>query len=153
MKILALDIGTTTGWAFNIGEQVFYGKWDLKPSRHEGAGMRWIKLRNSLDKIIGSNLVVYEEVAAHKGTAAAHIYGGLIAIVQSWCDEKKVNYTSVPVGTIKKHATGKGNAGKKQMIEAANAKFKLKLSERDHDIADAMWILDWALEEFTNEAK
>ncbi len=119
--------------------------------------MRWIKLRNSLDELYGYaqgrflDLIVYEEVAAHKGTVAAHIYGGLVAILQSWCKEHDIRYTGVPVGTIKKHATGKGNAGKDTMIARANEAFKFlqkPLEEKADDIADALWILDWAVKEY-----
>jgi len=154
MRILALDLGTTTGWAFSADGSTDYGLWNLQPSRHEDAGMRWFKLRNSLNELFGNgdlDLVVYEEVAAHKGTAAAHIYGGLVAHLQYWCSEHNIRYTGVPVGTIKKHATGKGNSGKQAMIDAANKKFAFlqePLGEKDDDIADALWILDWAIQEY-----
>ncbi|MDO8055976.1 MAG: hypothetical protein Q6361_03880 [Candidatus Hermodarchaeota archaeon] len=161
MRILALDLGTTTGWASNYGEAAFYGKWDLKPSRHESASMRWIRLRNSLSNLWEDDknpieIVVYEEIAAHKGTAAAHIYGGLIATLQLWCNRHQIKYTGVPVGTIKKHATGKGNAGKQAMIDAANKRFTFlqePLGEKDHDIADALWLLDYAIQEYGKDGK
>jgi len=151
-------LGTTTGWAGNSGDSInhiYYGKIDLKPSRHEDAGMRWVKLRMSLLRLTKGpspfDLIVYEEIAAHKGTAAAHIYGGLVAHVQLWCKENDIRYTGVPVGTIKKHATGKGNAGKMQMVKAANDKFDFvvePLGEKDHDIADALHLLDYAMHEY-----
>jgi hypothetical protein len=47
------------------------------------------------------------------------------------------------VGTVKKHATGSGNAGKPAMIAAARARgFNLT----DDNEADALAILLWALE-------
>ena len=46
----------------------------------------------------------------------------------------------IPVGTIKKHATGKGNASKEMMIEAARKKLGYK--DDDDNEADALWILD-----------
>ena len=50
---------------------------------------------------------------------------------------------SVPVGTIKRHATGKGNAPKEAMIAAARAR---GFSPADDNEADAIAILHWAIE-------
>jgi Holliday junction resolvasome RuvABC endonuclease subunit len=47
------------------------------------------------------------------------------------------------VGTIKRHATGKGNASKEAMIAAACAR---GYSPADDNEADAIAILHWALE-------
>ena len=40
----------------------------------------------------------------------------------AWCEHHQIPYEGVPVGTIKKHATGKGNAGKEDMIASAQAR-------------------------------
>ena len=50
----------------------------------------------------------------------------------------------VPVGTIKKHATGKGNAGKEAMIEAMQL---LGHPVTDDNEADALALLHWALDQ------
>ena len=52
-------------------------------------------------------------------------------------------YQGVPVGTIKRHATGKGNAPKAAMIAAAHGR---GFSPADDNEADAIAILFWALE-------
>jgi Holliday junction resolvasome RuvABC endonuclease subunit len=86
--------------------------------------------------------VVFEEVRAHKGTAAAHTYGAFLGQLTAWCELHQVPYQGVPVATIKKHATGKGNAGKEEMIAAARAR---GYSPIDDNEADALAILHWAL--------
>ena len=48
----------------------------------------------------------------------------------------------VPVGTIKRHATGKGNASKDEMIAAMRA---LGHAVTDDNEADALAILHWAI--------
>ena len=53
------------------------------------------------------------------GVDAAHAYGGFMAHLTAWCEHHNIPYAGVPVGTIKKHATGKGNASKDLMIGAA----------------------------------
>ena len=49
---------------------------------------------------------------------------------------------SLPEVTIKKHATGKGNAGKAEMIAAATAR---GFDPVDDNHADALALLDWAM--------
>ena len=51
-------------------------------------------------------------------------------------------YRGVPVATIKRHATGKGNAGKDAVIAAMRAKGH---QPGDDNEADALAILYWAL--------
>ena len=79
----------------------------------------------------------------HAGTDAAHIYGGFLATLTAWCERESVAYQGVPVGTIKRFATGKGNAPKDAMIAAVRAR---GFSPADDNEADAIAILLWAIE-------
>lgn len=54
----------------------------------------------------------------------------------------KIPYRGVPVGTIKHHVTGKGNADKEAVIAAVRA---LGFDPVDDNEADALALLDWAL--------
>ena len=85
----------------------------------------------------------YEEVRPHAGTDAAHVYGGLLATLTAWAEQRAIPYQGAPVGTVKKHATGKGNAGKPAMIAAARAR---GFDPTDDNEADALAILHWAIE-------
>jgi Holliday junction resolvasome RuvABC endonuclease subunit len=49
----------------------------------------------------------------------------------------------VPVGTIKKHATGKGNAGKEEVVAAMRGRGH---APADDNEADALAILHWVVE-------
>jgi hypothetical protein len=146
--ILALDLGTTTGWALRSPEGlVTSGTLSLKPSRYDGGGMRYVRFRAWLDQLgldagpIGA--IHFEEVRRHAGTDAAHVYGGLLATLTAWAETAGIPYQGVPVGTIKRHATGKGNAPKEAMIAAARAR---GFSPTDDNEADAIAILFWAIE-------
>ena len=66
-----------------------------------------------------------------------------MAWLTSWGELRGVPYEGVPVGTIKRHATGKGNAPKQAMIDAARAK---GFSPEDDNEADAIAILLWAID-------
>ena len=134
MTVLALDLGTKTGWCI---DPIAHGVWDLKPGRYEGGGMRFVRFRSFLEAAIplmGAQ-IVYEEVRAHKGVDAAHIYGGLMATLQAWCEVRQIPYTAVPVGTIKKYWAGKGNAGKAEMLLAGVGK---GFNVRDDNEMDAI---------------
>lgn len=142
MRVLAIDPATACGWAvFEDGKPVAGGVWDLAPKRHEGGGMRFIRLSASLRQVFAGqplDMVFYELVRGHKGTDAAQIYGGIVATVTRACEEAKVPYAGVPVATIKRTATGNGNADKTAMVAAASRRWpEVKIEDDNH--ADALW--------------
>ena len=145
--ILALDLGQTTGWAVRNADSVItHGTVQFRPGRHEGGGMPFLRFRawlQELDEAVdGIDAVFFEEVHGHRGTAAAQIYGGFLAHLTAWAEMNKVPYEGVPVGTIKRHITGKGNATKEEVIAAVRAK---GFSPVDDNDADALALLDWAI--------
>ena len=145
MNILAIDPGTTCGWAMWYSGQLSSGVWHLStPSqrRYEGGGMRYVRLVQYLDSMPPIGLLAYEEVRRHQGVAAAHVYGGIVAHLTAWCERHCVAYCAYPVSQIKRHATGKGNADKAAMLAAAQVKWGGEVLT--HDQADALWILDLA---------
>ena len=146
--ILALDLGTTAGWAIQDHDGLITsGTASFRPGRYDGGGMRHLRFTNwltEIDRLSGPIEAIYfEEVRRHAGTDAAHVYGGLMATLETWAELRGVPYQGVPVGTIKRHATGKGNAPKQAMIAAARAR---GYSPADDNEADAIAILHWALE-------
>lgn len=146
--ILALDLGTNTGWALRSHEGLITsGTASFRPGRYDGGGMRYLRFTNwltELDRLSGPIAAIwFEEVRRHAGTDAAHVYGGLMASLTSWGELRGIPYEGVPVGTIKRHATGKGNAPKQAIIDAARAK---GFSPEDDNEADAIAILLWAVD-------
>jgi len=146
--LLALDLGTTTGWALKTSDEfISSGTVSLKTSRYDGGGMRYLRLRRWLEELArdaGPIVAVhFEEVRRHVGTDAAHVYGGLLGQLTAWCEECGIAYQGVPVGTIKQFATGKGNADKAAVIAAVRAR---GFSPVDDNEADAIAILLWAIE-------
>ena len=146
--MLALDLGTTTGWALRSADRtVVSGTVSFRPSRYDGGGMRYVRFRGWLDQLdqdAGQLTEIYfEEVRRHVGTDAAHLYGGFLATLTAWAEQRGIAYQGVPVGTIKRHVTGKGNADKDAVIAAVRAKgFK----PADDNEADAIALLLWAIE-------
>ena len=147
-SILALDLGSTTGWAIrNSRCRILHGTAEFRPNRFEGGGMRYLRFGKWLDQTLdvtgGIDAIHYEEVWRHAGTDASHVYGGLLATLTAWCEDRSIPYGGVPVGTIKRFATGKGNADKAAMIDAVRAR---GFEPADDNEADAIAILLWALE-------
>lgn len=148
MKILAIDPATKTGWAFSDGP---CGVWDLRVKRDESAGMRLIRLRSKLAEFskAGVDLLVFE-AARNVGPGmqgALVVQAELQGVIKTWCEDGGVAYRGYSPTEIKKHATGKGNAGKAVMVEAA----KLRWPDKDicdDNVADALWLLDLATEEY-----
>lgn len=167
-SILALDLGTKTGWAhkrtftndppkgpagviLSVGMipqiQITSGTIDFKNDRYQGGGMRFLKFRKWLDEMYSLapfDEVYFEEVRARQPSVAAdHIYGGLMATLTGWCEERNLPYEGIPVGTIKKFITGKGNANKKEVIEAV---VKKGYHPQDDNEADALALLLFKLD-------
>ena len=146
--LLALDLGTACGYAvLPPSGTVISGTIDLKPRRYEGGGMRYVRFRRILDEMLASyghfRQIAFEEVRRHQGVDAAHVYGGLLAIMAAWAEERSVPFEGIPVGTWKKSLGIKGNADKatvRQTIE------RLGFPVASFDEADAVGILLCALE-------
>ncbi len=145
--ILALDLGQRTGWAVrNRDGAIASGVHEFRPGRFEGGGMIWLRFRAWLQEIDetagGIGVVVFEEVVAHRGVAASHCYAGFLAHLTAWAEANKIPYQGVPVGTIKRHIAGKGNADKAAVIAAVKA---LGFNPADDNEADALALLHWAI--------
>lgn len=147
--ILALDLGTHTGWAVHqLDGTITSGTVHFQPQRFEGGGMRFLRFKRWLNELLNAshdlNAVYFEEVRRHVGVDAAHAYGGFMGHLTAWCEHHHIPYQGVPVGTIKKHATGKGNAGKDDVIEAIRSR---GFQPGDDNEADALALLHWAMEQ------
>lgn len=149
INIIALDLGTVTGWAAKMNGNLISGTETFRTDRFSGGGMRFLRFRRWFEEILGAinpTAVYYEEVRRHMSTDAAHVYGGFMAALTSICEERSIPYCSIPVGTIKKHATGKGNASKDLMVSSARERWPDQ-DIKDDNQADAIWILSTATAE------
>ncbi len=162
MRILALDLGLMCGWAATLEHtihgdnplakiyevdgkdfDVWHGTWHLKKQGDDfitplASFKSRLKAFNTVD------IVAYEDVKSiFRGNYAALNYGGLKTIIELYALERKIPIYPVSVGTIKKWATGKGNAKKNVMM--AECKTRLGITPRDDNEADALWLLDWVI--------
>lgn len=150
MALLALDLGTKTGFALAQDANIIYGVQNFSVRRFEGGGMRYLRFERWLDEIKATcdiEEVVFEEVRRHKATDAAHVYGGLLGALSAWCEKHEIPYEGVPVQHIKKYATGKGNSNKAGVINAVRS---WGFNPQDDNDADALALLHFRMSDILN---
>ena len=147
MQILALDLATTTGYAIRRHDgEIDSGRIRL-PEKVERDGQRLHALRKILTELKfsyqGFDFVVWENAPFQKGVANER-YHNLAGTLMVWCEQHEVGYGKVDVSTIKKFATGKGNAQKPDMIKAAK---DVGYNVIDDNEADALHLLRLTMHE------
>lgn len=157
MRVIGLDLGTKTGYAWTADGKVraeMSGVADFSPGRHEGGGMRFLMFRRFLVTLVGDKseecVIFFEEVVAqaHRSGSAAHVYGGFVGVLSEFCEGHSIPFRGLPIATIKRHATGSGKAGKPAMLARACTEFGHTRSE---DAADALWTLHLGLKQLREE--
>ena len=156
-RLIGIDLGTSCGWTKGImvGDDwaMLSGIFDLSVRHGESKGMRFLRFEKSLKELIGPEadlpkecrpVIVYEDVRFFRGAAASSVYMGLRAILQRVCAELELEYLPIPVGTLKKTATGKGNASKDEVVAAAKLRWpdwRPENPKHEDDEADSRWLV------------
>lgn len=175
---LGLDLGSNCGYSwsyyrpgepFVLGQYPFaLGQWNLSAGPYDSGAIRFVKLRQFL-AILKPDIVFYELVRntpprdgitkfnigaiMARAITSAELLASFRAIVVSWAEEHNVPCTGLDIGAIKKRATGKGNAGKPDMIRACNETFGSDLDAESFEttgadnVADSAFVLLLGLEQ------
>jgi len=153
-RILAIDPATKCGWAHSNGS---CGVWDLSIRSDESNGMRLIRLEAKLRLVLegpGIDLIVFEGMAVGSGPKSnfhtLKVQSQLQAVIERFCQATDgVECCSFHLSTIKKHAIpGPGKRrDKESMVAAAREKWP-DVEIEDDNVADALWLLDLAMEEY-----
>ncbi len=154
MNILALDLATKTGFAkqvqgipLSIGTRDFTqkkGRKTMPDDPHPFTQyLQWLKAQ-TFDQF---NRVVFERPGFFKSLDARNSSVGFRAITIMVCDVYGVPWSEVSPGSVKKFATGSGNANKKAMLKAAQQMSGGMLDGMDHNAADAYLLLRYTLNE------
>lgn len=148
--VLALDLATATGWALRDARgQLTSGVQSFALRSGESSGLRLLRFRRWLREVLELGevrLVAYEQPVIHRkrrqlNRSVAHNLEGVLLPEL----EGQVDYVSPTPAEVKKHATGRGNASKEQMVEAARKRWQRDV--QDDNEADALCVLAWTLEE------
>jgi Holliday junction resolvasome RuvABC endonuclease subunit len=146
--VLGIDIGTSLGWALLLpsGDRLDSGVWDLSPSKLEGGGWRLLRLRKHLNALLDVHDVTagaferVDRLPRPVGAMAAHVHGELRGVIRMVFEERRIPHRGFAIGEIKKGATGRGNASKDEMIDAAEARWGVQIAVDDE--ADALWVAE-----------
>jgi Holliday junction resolvasome RuvABC endonuclease subunit len=144
VNILALDQASKCGVAYQlVGEKAKVELWDLSIKNKESQGMKWLRFEAKLINFIKKNdikIIAYELPAGRNINPIIHS-SKLICIVEKACADLGLEYIEMATGSIKKFATGNGNAKKDLMIEFAKKLWGYE-GEDDNE-ADALHILHY----------
>ena len=176
--LLGLDLGSNCGygWAYHrpgtpltaadiLPHQL--GQLDLSAGSYDSGAIRFVRLRHFL-AAFRPDAVFYEHVRftppkltkvnqhaiLARTATASEFLGALKATVCTWCEEYGVPCTGFSIQTIKKRATGKGNASKEDVIRACNETFGTTFELEGYEnsgvdnIADASFCCLLGLEQY-----
>lgn len=162
MNVLALDLGTYCGYAFNRGEFFQAGTWKLASAKEVTAwGKARLSRRNDprvkrlceqITELGEFDVLVFEDVQFVSTTYQAHLWAGLRSA--AWLCGVAKHFEAVPVKTLKLFATGNGNATKELMakilyrVSELPRRFEL-VSTLDDNGVDACWLWIWAQKNLT----
>lgn len=139
LVILALDPAEKFGWALDRNT---YGTWNFKLGRDESFSYKLIRFEKKLQEICEFkkvSMVVFERPSGiHAAALMSH--AKFLAVIEMYCTKNNIPYKGYSAPEIKKFATGKGNAGKKDMI--LKAQEELQYKGNDDNEVDALWILE-----------
>jgi Holliday junction resolvasome RuvABC endonuclease subunit len=144
VRIVAFDLSlTSTGWA-RIDKSITCGILEL-PVRARGVE-RLIWIRDMLVGIVKRHHLVVLEGYSFGSVQQAHRIGELGGVVRVALHEAGVPVAEIAPASLKRYATGRGNAGKAEVLVAAVK--RLGYDGASSDEADALWLLAMALDHY-----
>lgn len=137
-KIVGLDVSlTSTGYSFDTTLGCIQ-------SKRTGVS-RMIEIRDIVDDMFSDEnydtLFAIEGFSMGSKNSRAHDIGGLGWIIRVQLHEMGFAYVDVPPTSLKKFATGKGNASKDEVVSSISARTGIVFSGKGaNDMCDA-WVL------------
>lgn len=179
MRILALDLGTQTGYAFEAENYArTFGTWELASTKSLRLAKKLrmdrlgdLRIRELWDRItkfrqtIGIDLLVWEDVQFSSSTAQTQLWASLRTTLWIAAQTNGIRVECCPVGTLKHFATGHGGATKEMMAETLvlnDGRFRLiegKVWDVDQKViiddnaVDALHLLNWAKHILRNNSR
>lgn len=145
MNVLALDLSlTATGVAMPDGTTT---RWSPKCRGAERLKVfRELVTDTLTDAAPMIDLVVIEEYAFSRAAAHSHEVGELGGVVRLALHDIGVAWVAVGPSSLKKYATGRGNAKKPELL--AEAIRRLNFDGHDDNEVDALWLQAMALDHY-----
>lgn len=145
-NVLALDIATHTGYYSMHGS----GTWNFTESMRRNSNKQHAAFRNTLIEFITENnikVIVAEDVSVNNHFTDARKLSEFRGILMEICDTLDLpEPTFINPKTVKKWATGNGNATKDMMMKFC--KLRWKTTPVDDNEADATHIFFYYIKKF-----
>ncbi len=146
MNILALDCAIRTGWGTLIDGNIHSGVQENREKTNESAGMKYLRFDAwliEMNNIGNFDVIYYEKPHGLKGQSVESMNGFITGIHRFIAKYDHIEYRAVSPSTIKKWATGKGNADK----DAVKEYFRKETGKEpvDDNEADAYALLRYAM--------
>lgn len=147
--ILAIDPAKSCGVALHHGRRRIRSCTIKMPDtkKNDHPGLRFYIFRAALvDELKACvfkkqpDVIVIEWAKSMRSGAAMAMHGFIRYTVMTWAAANDYPVAFVGPKTVKKHATGNGNADKAQMVAAARKRWRF--TPKTDDEADACWIAD-----------
>jgi Holliday junction resolvasome RuvABC endonuclease subunit len=152
MRVIGLDPALKTGWAINDDTGIRYGTWDIdanNPARN--LAYRLLEMTARVEYLLASenpDVVVYEQVQFVRSMSQVTLSAMWRGIIVLQSAKRGIRVEGVPVGTLKKFATGSGKADKAMMIDAARHEIWDTDAVLSSDEADAILLAVYGREKF-----
>mgnify|MGYP001814080323 CR=1 FL=1 len=158
---MAVDLGSKTGYAtwdyrkglMHIGTERLATAKELKvgASQLRRLDPRVQNLHRFIGRVVdalpGPVMVTFEDVEFLSYTKQTQLWASLRAAL--WIQPRVQYFDCVPVGTLKKFATGHGGANKETMERAFLRDYRPDASlQLDDNAIDAYFILQWTLKKY-----
>lgn len=132
-SVVGLDLSlTATGYANDVGAGT------LGAAGRKGCARLALLRDLAILECRDADLVVLEGYAFAARNSHAHALGELGGVIRLALHERRVPFVDVPPASLKKYATGKGNANKGEMLAAAIR--RLDYDGASDNEADALWL-------------
>lgn len=129
MKILAIDLGTTTGWAIREGNGKLAAGSQLLATERQLAAQRKIRgdrrgdmrilalweFLEDMDETEPFDTIVFEDVQFVRSTAQAHLWASFRTTIWLYAHLHSLTVECLATGKLKIFATGCGSATKEMM--------------------------------------
>lgn len=154
MNIIGIDPGLKCGWAYYWSEdRPRCGTWDLSGPKGKFVGETLVMLGEYTRDLLVR--VQPEIVVAELGlriSKATEQHNKMRGVIQAECSLFGCRYVEVAPKSLKKHATGTGNATKDMMRVAFEKRFpKLGADLLDDNAIDAMFLADYGRTELVEK--
>jgi Holliday junction resolvasome RuvABC endonuclease subunit len=174
MNILALDLGSSTGWARSGNGEIYAGTWELATAKNLKFQKKLrmdrrldIRVANLVNKLLELHQfepidwIFFEDVRFGKSLAQVQLWSAFRGAIWTFAHIKGVQVDCLDTGKLKKWATGSGSAEKPAMAAALIVKHSDRYSAEkglvkdrklgtllDDNAVDAIHLLNWALQLF-----